>query len=351
MSQQQAEERQEPKKRARRCEIHGISYNPELTWGCVLCEKAAAPEKRSSRTIPLTAAMLALVLVALLATAQVRQTPTPSVEADTKPLATAESQSKPQSQSNNLDPAPFRTEIEALEKILYDPAPSGFVTADQVSSAAMQLGARFRDQAPGLKTSRAMARILSFASRTGAEADAGYSTLDLPSTRQRWEELRHDIFEPADWFRQSSDQLTQAQTPQPPKVDRRLVSAMQKLARDLEVLIVKGRPEAKAIGEPYVDAPERSAEMRRLGQQWDRWSRQWIRQLDRTGSRFPAQPPLDGDSRLLSAYNYLGAAMQHLRAIPYGANDSGITFRARRMSLFDQAQIAIDQAQKTLDEI
>ena len=345
MNEEHSQEQQQPIRQGIRCDIHGTYFNPELSYGCVLCQREAAPEKKPPRTIPLTAAVLALVLVALFVSAQMRRSPAPSAEASTSPQPAA------QSQSGRLDPEPSRKDIEALEEILYDPAPSGFVTADLVSSAAMQLGTGLRDQSAGLNPSRAMTRILSFASRAGAEGDTGYSTLDLPRTRQGWESLRNDIFQSADWFRQSSQQLTEAQTRQPPKVDRMLVSTMQKTARDLGLLIVKGRPEAKSFGEPYVDAPERSAELRRLGQQWNQWSRQWFRQLDRVGSRFPAQPPLDGDPRLLNVYNYLGAAMQHLRAIPYGANDSGITFRARRMSLFDQAQIAIDQAQETLSKI
>ncbi|MEE8585587.1 MAG: hypothetical protein V3T83_12120 [Acidobacteriota bacterium] len=345
MSLEHSEEQQQSNRRGTRCELHGIYFNPDSNDGCVLCQRAAAQEKKSPRAIPLTAAVLALVLVALLVSAQMRRSPVPSAEASTSPQPAA------QTQSGKLDPEPFRQEIEDLEKTLYDPAPSGFATADRVSSAALQLGTGLRDQSAGLKTSGAMTRILAFASRTGAEGDAGYSTLDLPRTRQRWERLRNDIFLSADWFRQSTQQLTEAQTRQPPQVDRMLLSTMQKAARDLELLIVKGRPEAKSFGEPYVDAPERSAELRRLGQQWNRWSRRWIRQLDRIGSRFPAQPPLDGDPRLLNAYNRLGEAMRHLSAIPYGANDSGITFRARRMSLFEQAQHAIDQAQDTLSKI
>ena len=215
----------------------------------------------------------------------------------------------------------------------------------------MRLGGRLREVHGGLSGSTAMARILSFASRVGAQADTGYSTLDLPRARSDWEAVRDEVFQPADWFRQSSAQLTESQTAKPPPIDRRLVASLKKTARDLKLLILKGRPEAEAFGEPYVDAPERSAELRRLGQRWNRWGRNWSEQLDRLGRDFPAQPPFDGDSRLLSAYNELSRAFQHLRALPYGANDSGIPFKQRRISLFEQAQHAIKEAERILSEL
>lgn len=345
MDQDHADGQQEPQRQGMRCEIHGVYFNPELTLGCVLCQREAAEEKRSPRAIPLTVAVLSVVLVALFVTAQMRRSGPPNAQADDT-LEQAHS-----TLSGKLDPAPFRREIEALEKILYEPAPSGFGTADRLSSAAMDLAAGMRSAGPGPGVSRAMTRVTAYASRVGAEADAGYTTLDLPGARQRWEALRGEVFLAADWFRTSGPELTDAQTRKPPPLDRRLLSALKDSARDMELLIVKGRPEADAFGEPYVDAPENSAQLRQLGRQWNRWSRDWSAQLDRLGRRFPAQPPLDGDARLLNVYNLLTRAMQSLRSLPHGANDSGIPFRARRKSLFDQAQSAIDQAQAVLAEL
>lgn len=326
-----------------RCEEHGIFYNPATDMGCVICRREAGEETAPRSRWPIWAGVVLVLSIAGVVVSGEFASRSGSTPDAAEPAAAAD---------HRMDAEPLRVEIENLESILYNPSPSDFSTAPRAAKAAFKLSARIQEFEKGLSGMfhNSSMKIFAFAGSVGLEEDAGYTLMSLEATRHRWEKVRGEVFQTAPWFRSSAASLDQEQKPKPPEIDPEMVATLRSFASDLQLLIVKGRPEAEAIGEPYVDAAERSVEMRRLGQQWNRWARAWMDDLDRLGSRMPPVP-LDADERVLQAYNDLTQAMNALHAAAHSANDSGIPFRNRRTSNFDLANTLAQQAAAVLDDL
>ena len=347
-----------PKRHSVACQRHGVRYNPELTEGCVLCRREQNTES-SSRAPGIgwkLGLVLGLVALSVWSLQWGRGTVTatdPETDVADRGLLQelAANSSGRVGASAKLAADPFRSEIEAIESILYQGKPSEIQTADRASGALVKLGHRVSEGQPRLLAIEVSREVIFLAARIGGEADAGYSVLDLHSARSRWEQLRDERFVRTNWFRSSSESIDRVQTPEPPKRDPRIIAAMENVASDLDGLVAQGRSQAMAFGEPYVDAPERSRALGRLVDRWSAWSRGWSEDVRRVGIRLPAQPPLDADSRVLQAYNDLGAALASLYSVPVSANDSGIPFKQQRRNRLETAQHHVDAARISLSAL
>ncbi len=336
-------------RRSVRCEQHGVFYNPTESPGCVICQREAEPGRaRSTSPLTIVLALLSAVVAILVYGASSWSDPGPITADDSTPGLAETSSSGYKGPGSNLDPAPYRSQIEAVESVLFQNKPAELMTADRASSAIMKLSEEIGKSPQGRAVST---ELLFLSGRISSEADSGYSVMNLQRARSSWEEIRAQHFSEAAWFQHSTSQTDQAQTRPEPKADPGIVRSLQRCASDMELLITGSRSEIEAFGEPYVDAAEGSAELSRLVNRWNVWSRRWSEDVDRIGSRMPAQVPFDGPSELLSAYNDLSRSLNSLQVLPIGANDSGMPFKGLRQSRLEQAEIGIRQARQSLSEL
>lgn len=192
------------------CIEHGVRYNPRMSDGCVICRREAADRDPASqgegRWGLMTAAVLGVVLAVLVVSASFRSSD-PAQAADS-PLSRQPRWAVQAFTEQGLDPAPFRGEIEALEKLLYESDPSAppQALAGHLETAAADLAKAVRQKSSPLHGTAVSLRLLTFSGWVGSSADAGYGGLRLKEAQRHWEaDVRDAVFLPADWFRGSGD--------------------------------------------------------------------------------------------------------------------------------------------------
>ncbi|HSR49736.1 MAG TPA: hypothetical protein VLV83_02840 [Acidobacteriota bacterium] len=198
------------------CIEHGVRYNPQMSDGCVICRRQAADRDSASqgegRWGLMTAAVLGVVLVVLFLSASFRSSD-PAQAADSPPPRQPRSAVQAFTEQG-LDPAPFRGEIEALEKLLYesDPATPSQALAGHIENAAANLAKAVQQKSSPLHGAAVSLRVLNFSGWVGSTVDTGYGGLRLKEAQRRWEaNVRDAVFLPADWFHGSVDSQAELQ--------------------------------------------------------------------------------------------------------------------------------------------
>jgi hypothetical protein len=101
----------------------------------------------------------------------------------------------------HIDPAPYRSEIEATEAVLYSSDELGPDQRKTLSRALLELhnAIVFRDtSAPARETSR---RLFFFSAQVDADSPPKRDTDELAVMRGVWEKIRAEQFTEVDWFR------------------------------------------------------------------------------------------------------------------------------------------------------
>ncbi len=273
----------ERRRRATKCKIHGIYFDPALTAGCILCRKEG--RHRQYRGPQLVVLLLALLGIAVALFRMFGPAPTaPLVEADlgppNEPVVAA-----PGPSAERLDPEPLRSAIEALEATLFMPRSDQLaVIGVAISGASAQLSANLRalGSAPAVEVATELEVLL------GSSADAGFNLKQLGQERQDWLLIRSRHFQPARWFVRPAGL---AQT-----VDRATVVAYRESADQLQALIDEG---TALVGSQAT--PEQAAS--------------WRRRIAELAQQMPLRPGPEADARLLVVVQDLEQTLGRLRAL------------------------------------
>lgn len=213
-----------------------------------------------------------------------------------------------------LDPTPFRVEIQALEAVLCRPSPPDLGGCERVAVLAAELAQRVAAQ-PGLG---------------------------------RLAALRAELFVPAAWLRRSSSELVLGQQPEPPRADAIVRDGLVAWADALTALSAAGRSEMAAFGEQLVDAAEGSREERELVARWEACARGWDARVTRACAGAPPAPPRGDEPHLVQAHPPLGQAAHRLRMATVAAGDFSVPTRWWREQSLDRAGGALAEARREL---
>ncbi len=183
------------KKRGKRCEIHGILYDPELTSGCARCRKRGFRNASAPKFLSLLITLLALTVVG----AYVINGALSTLKAE-DPLATTEVDSfevddATGDRASIMDASPFEANVRAIESALFDPAETDFaIIADRVASEAATL-------ASAMRRAETSSDVTTIIGDFAVEARDTVTSIDsLQHVRDRWIRLREAVFRPAPWM-------------------------------------------------------------------------------------------------------------------------------------------------------
>ncbi|MBW2315308.1 MAG: hypothetical protein JRH10_14045 [Deltaproteobacteria bacterium] len=254
--------------------------------------------------------------------------------------------------NHDVDPAPHRTAIERVERVLYRRGPATFGDAAAVESACARLADELLEQ-EGLRGRQAGLLLMTFAGRVGARADSGYTLPSLVATRTEWEKVRAAVFRPAAWLRTAGADLDRIQEPPPPLPDPRADAVLTEAEAELRRLLLRGQREAERLGEPRYDPDRPAASDRAQIAAWHRFGERWRRQLgdamapvERLAPRpHPSREPLRAE-----ALRSLEEAREMLRRIPDGAGMWPTPFRPAWEARFRAASSALARTREQLTQ-
>jgi hypothetical protein len=240
--------------------------------------------------------------------------------------------------ATRLDPELYRSDLEDVEAVLFKEEPADYGDGDRVSAALYRAAGRAM-AADCDPASQARARVLvAFAGEAGAMEDAGYAMPDLGSLRARWHEVRGEVFDEAEWFREADAGLAARQRPVPPRADAGAVRDVERVIERLTDLVRRGRRDVEELGEPIyaLELIGREGEAQIAG--WRAWSRRWDEQLTGLARQLPPAPGLDDDGNYLVAYQNVAQALGALRHVPLGAGAWPTPFRYQWEERFELAE-------------
>lgn len=242
--------------------------------------------------------------------------------------------------ARGLAAEPYRTEIEALEAVLYQKRPPAFGDTELAARAAVALAEHVLEAEGRLAGRDAFARLHAFASETDARADVGYAAPDLAGPRRSWEGLRGELFRPAPWLRPADPGLPAAQSPPRPRAAPGDLLALRMWARALAAFRLRSEPELLAFGEVHVDVAEGSAQERTLVDDWLRFARRFDGELDDVARLAPPAPGLGDAEPVVTSHRLLGEALGQLRLASQSRSDAAVPDKAwRREGLANAARL------------
>lgn len=165
------------------CRAHGLRYDPGAAAGCERCGTGDDRDRREAAGLGKRAA--AALAVAVIATFFLRTSDEPEPGPRDGPGPPV------------MEPHPYRPMIEQLESVLYADRAAAPADAEHLRHWAARLARHMEERTPH------RTRVRRFASWVEARAGPGFGDADLRAARRRWEALRADVFEPADWFGKS----------------------------------------------------------------------------------------------------------------------------------------------------
>jgi hypothetical protein len=244
-----------------------------------------------------------------------------------------------------LDPALYRTEIEALEATLYRVGTADATTARHIHYAARRLADAVLDERE-TAAPRAARAITSFADGVLQPDDVGFATLDLPATRGQWTQLRGRLFRPADWF--AGGAASGPAVRSGPDTKEASVNDLRRLVETVTDLINSGRDETGYFGEIGVDVEEMSNQAASLRSDWEEWARGWSQRVETVAASLPVRTAADAQTELVEAHRQLSTAIHQLRLVAMTDSATGVPPRAERQRYFDAAQRAVGSARSLL---
>jgi hypothetical protein len=250
-----------------------------------------------------------------------------------------------------LDPGPYQEQITALEELLSSQGSLDLTAVEHISYAAGRLASAVRDTVGGVDGARIGRQILVYAEEIKRRDASGFSTLDLPSARTNWIQLRNRLFSKANWMDGVSDS------------DRRMVVrradankpayavGLRQFGDRLADLVSDGRSEVGWIRGRAVDIDEGSPEAALLRDQWAEWTKEWDRRVDTMAAAMPSPPAVGGPESVTVAYTALARAVQDLRLISMSAGDFSAATIDSCEQQFDDAADQLTKARINLQGI
>lgn|GEM_PF-5957249 len=252
-------------RRAVRCPVHGLHYDPQLTRGCVRCRREGLLPHARPKFLPLLLSLLALTIVAArLVTAILDDVRTPEPVPQTVARSAAA--------GRQWDPERYRPAIERIEQALYPTAATDLqALGDRVAAGSKALAERLRGDgfAAGAQVVAAFGENLS---------RADFDARGLGIARDRWTALRARIFLPAAWMKTGLE---------PGETDPVTVVAYLDLANAIDGILDRAQAGSS--------------------------SDEWRQSLGMLGARMPPAPAFGADSALILGFNELEQAMAAAR--------------------------------------
>lgn len=259
------------------------------------------------------------------------------------PTATVAVQSA--SRPEKLNPDPYRTQIMAMEKILYKRSPANWNDGDKIADQAMKLSMSVRGDRRSPKHAQAFIEICNFAQEADVVSDVGYAMPNLSELRAKWEPLRDAVFTHVSWFQGTTGWRTAVQSQSDQTDDAASIRALIRLCAEIESLISRGQQEAMAIGEAAVDAGALSPPARAEHQRWKQWCKGWLDRVQTVAEHFPERPGRDADINVIMVYQQLGQAIHDLRLVPIPAGSTtAVPRKYERERRFASASWHVQQA-------
>lgn len=300
----------ELKRRAVRCKIHGLRYDPALTSGCSRCRKeglgASKPVFLSLLLTLLALSVVAAVVIQGLIDFEPSTTRAAGGGVDDDAVTDTPAPGK-------IDPAPYRSRLLALEEALYDDGTTDLtVIGDRVAIAASGLAAALRD-APEHRW--AAADVTRFEDAVRSDDEPSLATLSRH--RDSWLGVRQRLFASAPWL------IRDAASP----TDRLAVAA----TRDAAVALIE------LVGEAAGADPG----------SWPAFEETWRQRLDATLGRIPPPPAFDTDPRVLVGRRELDRAIAELAAFTFEGSPEAV--RERLDVLAERLTSSRNQLDEALD--
>lgn len=209
----------ELKRRAARCKIHGLSYDPELTSGCVRCRREGRSTSKP-QFIPLLLTLLALVAVGGVVAQGLLGRGSDSAQTD---AATVTSQPAVEVAGGLIDPALYRVAITQVDAALFEAGDDLLVTEGRIDSAVAALVSAMGR--------RPLHRGAADAIQSAFADQERIDVVTLDASRGAWLTLRRRYFAAATWMRQaaagtSSDLVRSANLEAIDQVDRLVAEAL-----------------------------------------------------------------------------------------------------------------------------
>jgi hypothetical protein len=288
----------ERQRRMVRCKVHGLHYDPELTRGCVLCQKEAG--KRAPRRPPqLLVVLLCLMGIAIVLYQIFGRKPSGGMEILT--ASAGEAESAETVAGVRVDPAPYRQVIEVLENALFERPADG---AADLSAIAADVATSGRNLSDALRESGADAAAAAVAELVRRAAESGDDFRDLERLRTDWLRLRRRHLGSAPWFVEPAAEGSAD--------ERAMVAEYRSIADELVALIQEAAAESAALGE---GTGEEDPEAR-----WREYASDFRGRLLDLRRRFPPRrASRDSGSQVLLAIQYLEQALERARGLTAGA--------------------------------
>lgn len=230
------------------------------------------------------------------------------------------------SRRNLIDPAPYRAEIETLERVLYKTSPPGYGDYDLVASMLVRLYERVSEGVASPMGRGLVDEILFLASHADI-GESGYAFPDLKPMRDRWEKIRSELFVDADWFAAGGSGIDAAQQRPVPTVTDQQVYELTRVIERIEKLVEDGRERCDELGEPEYSIEAPGLAGRTQINKWHQWARVWSDDIDHVAGFLPRAPAWDGEPDFAMAYQEIGRASNELRLVPHGAGAWPTPFR------------------------
>ena len=190
-----------------RCPTHGFYYDPDEADGCVNCLGAPTRGWSASEAEPsgggggggggsFSIVTLLVWLVVLSGVGWgglrlVRYMGDRGGEIFAETVETA----------GRIDPTLVRSQIEALEALVYPTQLAAFGQGGSIQRASMVLYSGITRATSALAGSQHGRKIVGFGSMASQYEDVGYGTMDLTRVQRDWEQVRAEVFHDAEWFR------------------------------------------------------------------------------------------------------------------------------------------------------
>ncbi len=322
-----------------RCNRHGVFYNPDRFDGCAVCRSGAqkSQEDRKLSPVALLAGVVGIAVVGLMVGKGLMSAAAHGDSVMEEASRTA----------NRIDPNTYRSEVEALEELVYAERVPSFDYGGSILRAASTLSDMIRSKESGLllrsRNQQASMEILSFGQGQAASEEVGYALMDLSVTRTEWEEVRGRVFLDADWFRHTTPRVGSVAKPSSPTMHPSTLRMLQDLATELDQTVRLARSHTQRIGDLTVDP--RSSEGQRLRADWDSFRQSMQTRLSGILTALPEGGRwMTNDAA--TAHQYLTQAVDQLTGL---VRSSTPPPTSQRTATLNAAQRLIDQAKRYLE--
>ena len=308
----------ERRRRAARCKIHGLHYDPSMTSGCILCRKEGLlrEKPKGPQLIMLLLALLGLAVVAFQIYGPVART----VSGLTSRPAVSENPTKRSPGATpKIDPETLRTPLERFETAILSPRSD---RVDDIRYEILTSTQRLAQHVQQIQTPYGQDAASDLSALAGMIDSGNFDLQALEKVRKKWFQTRADNFQPAVWFQAPK----QGDAP-----DRAKVAIYREIATELQAIISDG---AQNIGEQPPDSDT-----------WNSLRSVWTAKVQSLSQRLPERPGTATDVQLLFAVQTLEQSLAEMKRL------SSASSAPVGQSHFDSLGREVQDVLRTLDEL